>query len=280
VVAVSSRHPRLRHVLALLISLAAATGTTVGGQTPSQPLPRAAVRLPAWRNRLLGVYDADTGLPLEGAQVLDVLGGWSALTTTTGTVSLAFMDSGGTLIRVRKLGYNPYTFITWLTAADSTPITVVISKMGTVLPQIVTSDRATAAARGPADTIRKLDLNGYYGRRQSSGAPSSAFLSGEKLERLTLLSDVKSVTGRDICTNNTYIDGVRTMIPSSGRALRNGIDMLLSPDMVAAIEQYRSSEVPAQYSSMPSGGGAMVRPSANPSNVPADEGCATLIWTK
>jgi hypothetical protein len=269
-----------RRVFALVCVLASATVASAAAQTPPQPTPPAAVRLPAWRNRLLGVYDGDTGLPIEGAQVLDVLGGWSALTTMTGTVSLAFMDSGGTLVRVRKLGYNPYTFITWLTAADSSPITVVITKMGTVLPQIVTSGRATAAARGPADTIRKLDLNGYYERRQTSGAPASAFLSGEKLERLTLLSDVKSITGRDICTNNTFIDGVRTLIPSAGRALRNGIDMLLTPDMVAAIEQYRSSEVPAQYSSMPSGGGQLLRPGGNPATPPADEGCATLIWTK
>jgi hypothetical protein len=54
-----------------------------GGQT-SAPLP-------AYRARLLGVFNAQTGDPIEGAEVFDVFSKTKALTTATGTITLSFL---------------------------------------------------------------------------------------------------------------------------------------------------------------------------------------------
>ena len=42
--------------------------------------------------------------------MLDLRTGMSALTTNTGTLSLFFVDTAGTLIRIAKLGYEPQSF--------------------------------------------------------------------------------------------------------------------------------------------------------------------------
>ena len=52
----------------------------------------------AQRGRIVGVFDQTSGDPIEGARVRDMLTGTSALTTKTGTVSLSFVDTAGTLL--------------------------------------------------------------------------------------------------------------------------------------------------------------------------------------
>ena len=50
----------------------------------TQARAQESPRLPAYRARILGVFDANTGEPIEGAQVSDVLSKASSLTTKTG----------------------------------------------------------------------------------------------------------------------------------------------------------------------------------------------------
>ncbi len=82
-------------------AFAAITAVGVAAQTPPA---RDTSHGPAYRARVLGLFDQATGQPIAGADVFDVSSGWSAQTTVTGTVSLIFLPDGGGLVRIRKVG--------------------------------------------------------------------------------------------------------------------------------------------------------------------------------
>jgi hypothetical protein len=223
--------------------------------------------------RLVGVYDANSGQPLADVSITNVATGLSAKTTSTGTLSLFFVDTAGGMLRVRKVGYKPLTMLATNGSQDTTPLTVLLEPSSVQLGPVVTTARAH---RGPADTVRALELNGFYDRRLTTGAPSSAFITSEKIERLHLVSDVAELSGRQICLTNLYLDGVRITAPPANGGLgkgrvpnnlwRNPADFLVSPTEVMAIEMYHSGEAPAEYNS------------TRPPNGP-DCG-VTLLWTK
>jgi hypothetical protein len=223
--------------------------------------------------RLLGVFDYDTWEPIEGARVLDLLTGWSAVTTSTGTLSLFFVDTAGSFLQVAKLGYATQRFVVGSATIDTAGITIMLKANAQMLPTVVTRGKR---GRGPADTVQLLERSGFYDRRQTSGTPLSAFVTSEKIAKLTLMADITRLSGRQICATNLYINGIkvdppslRSAMPGSGAMvvvaapLRNYLDALVTPGEVLGIELYRSSDVPARFN--PGRGG----------------GCgATLVWTK
>jgi hypothetical protein len=80
-----------------------------------------------YRARLLGLFDDATGAPVEGAEVLDILTGTRGLTSETGTISLAFVTDGGSLIRIQKAGYQPMTMSVMISPVDTVPITLTLA---------------------------------------------------------------------------------------------------------------------------------------------------------
>jgi hypothetical protein len=97
---------------------------------PVKPAPAAPAgsTMPAYRFRLLGVYDAQTGDPIEGAFVTDLTTGTKARTTSTGTVSLAFLAEGTTPVRISKEGYEDLSIGVEISAEAVTPLTLIMSK--------------------------------------------------------------------------------------------------------------------------------------------------------
>jgi hypothetical protein len=256
--------------LGFAATIAATTAAmALGAQSPSAALSERV-------GRIVGVFDETSGKPIEGAQIRDLASGSWAATTATGTVDLFFVKASTVLIRITKLGYEPLTLPVDNSAESSLPLTLTLKATAQPIDGMVTT---AVRRRGPADTVRKLEMIGFYDRRQASGAPASAFVTQDKIERLTLLSDLPKVTGRPICTENLYIDGVRVDVPRltgpkpglRGQAivappLKDGLDALLGTYDVLAIELYRVADTPSQFNK------------TRPQNTGA---CGTtLIWTK
>jgi len=84
--------------------------------------------LPAYRYRLLGVFDDETGDPIEGADVADVNTGTRARTTATGTVSLVFLPEGGTPVRITKPGYEDLTIGVEISEDQREPLTLLMKR--------------------------------------------------------------------------------------------------------------------------------------------------------
>jgi hypothetical protein len=113
----------------------------------------------------------------------------------------------------------------------------------------------------------RLERVGFYDRRARSVAPERAFISAERIENLTTFSDLRRFTGRDVCKNNIYVDGVRILnIPAQG--LRSNVLDFLGVESVAGIEMYDgAAEVPVEYG-VKQKAGSVAR------------ACATVVWTK
>lgn len=134
-------------VVAALSLVIARTGSA---QTPSPGPPKPpAAATPLYRLRVLGVFDAESGEPLEGAEVADALNHVSALTTSTGTVSLIFLPEGGNMVQIKKVGYKPMILAVEIGPPDTLPITVVLNRLAATaaggaqtLPTVVTKDSA------------------------------------------------------------------------------------------------------------------------------------------
>src|SRR6185312_14642586 len=162
----SGRRPLMRASNGLarhLILSAALVTTAVTAGAQSTPDSAKAATVPAYRFRVLGVLDADSGQPVEDAEVINVLSGVSAKTTKTGTVSLFFLAEGVSMVRIRKLGYATQAMAVEIGPNATTPITIVFER-AQQLPAVVTTDSAphwiSSALRG-FEERRKTGL-GYF----------------------------------------------------------------------------------------------------------------------
>ena len=205
------------------------------------------------------VRDSVTGLPVADVEVVALRTRISAVTARNGTAVLTLVDGTEALIRLRRIGYRPLTLWVATTNRDSSR-TVFLVPLPQPVSEVVTAGRAGTRHRGPADTLRTLELNGFYERRRRTVAPASAFVTEEKLSRLTTLEDLRHLTGRGLCVPNLYVDGMRVRVDRSFYSW-------LRPDRVAGIELYtHAPEIPALYNvTLPSG---------------STSACATVIWTK
>jgi len=144
--------------------------TAVSAQSWLRARPRAPT-LPRYRHRVLGVYAEMTGSPIEGVEVMDVMSGTTAFTTQTGTVSLAFLPDGGSLVRLRKAGYATLTLTVGISPRDTTPMTVVMKRRLRDLP--------TAVSRDSAPRYLSPGLHGFEERRRAG-------LGGQFVDEATL----------------------------------------------------------------------------------------------
>lgn len=107
------------------------------------PLVAAAQTVvPAYRARILAVYTTD-GDPIEDAEVVDENSSTTALTTKTGTVSLAFLAEGASIVRVRKVGFLAKTMLVNISPVDTVPLMVMLETSLQRLEKIITTSTAS-----------------------------------------------------------------------------------------------------------------------------------------
>jgi hypothetical protein len=244
------------------------------------------------RMRVIGVFDRQTGQPLDGVEVRDFNSGLTALTTRTGTVALLLEDTLGTLIRIKKVGYTPQTLMVGTAVKDTIPLTVDLLRAGMLLEKVIVTANGRTLRLGPRDTVQTLLENGFYERRASSAASADAFITGDNLRATVLLSDARFF-GRPICESNVYVDGmpmnfVDGAAPRAGVFTHEGIDAFIDPSQIAGIETYRFGDLPASTTNTFAGDRALSGLGASSSfsaianglNSATVTGCVTLIWLK
>ena len=215
----------------------------------------AKAQVPAYRARVLGVFDVRTGEPVEGVEITDLASGTWALTTRTGTVSLAFLPEGESSVRARKLGYAPITRPVRISPVDTTPITLIMTPVVNILPDVVVRDSAPdyiSPGLRDFEERRKTRLGQYITEGELRKADAREL--PDVLRRLsgTLVScttrtprqcSLQSSRFAGICPYTIYLDGIR--VGDSNLLMYNVSEL-------GAVEAYSATTAPAQYS--PKGG--------------------------
>jgi glucose/arabinose dehydrogenase len=177
--------------------------TAVSAQGWLRARPRAA-SLPRYRHRLLGAYEETTGNPIEGVEVMDVMSGTTDRTSQTGTVSLAFLPDGGSLVRLRKAGYATLTVTAGISPKETAPMTIVMKRSARDLP--------TAVSRDSAPRYLSPGLHGFEERRRAG-------LGGQFVDEATLRKmdgDAMSTVLRRF--HGATLDGGRLVATRKGTA--------------------------------------------------------------
>jgi hypothetical protein len=271
----------MHRVLVLTLGSAIAITTAARSQTPTPPAKSdtAARASTAYRYRILGVFDEQTGDPIEGVEVSDVLNGNKSLTTKTGTVSLFFLPDGGSLVRLRKLGYEVQTFLVAISPTDTAPITATLTR-ATQLATVVVKDSASKyiapglrgfeerramgfgqfideaeMRKNDEKTLAELLVARMPGLIRVPGRSGATYLaSARKPCSGPALSGCRAPN----CFVAVYVDGVRTydagmnagQIPDFGR---------LNPRDYAAAEFYAGgASVPVEYNATNGGCGVLL----------------------
>ena len=273
--------PRMRLVLC---GVAIAT-IALPRRAPSQSAPpaaRVATDSLAYRHRLLGVFDERTGDPLQGAEVRDMYSGTVALTTATGTVSLAFLPAGRTLVVIRKLGYLPRSVFVTISRTDTAALTLLLAPQPVTLPTVTTTDSADShlppvlreferrRRAGQGRFISEAQLRARDGQQMSTvlaALPGLSVHSGSVVGTRGTSAGPVIMSAGTACYATVYQDGAmiyQAAFQLQTRAPQPPPDFSrLSADLYSAVEFYAS---PAEYP---------------PSISPTNNNCGVLmLWTR
>jgi len=211
----SAARRRWRQSLAVATFLGASQTTIAAGQSP---VPDSGHRQSSAHGRVLGVFDQTTGDPIVGAEVTDLLTGDHALTTPTGTVSLWFLRAKGTMVEVRKIGYEPWKAV--VDPNDSIPMTVLLQRVAK-LPTVHSTAKLNIAAdegvRGGFD--RRCDAPNVSCVREDVIDSHPANTLGDLLVRAPGIVPGRELrmhsNGTGLCRPTYYIDGFKWTVPGS-----------------------------------------------------------------
>jgi hypothetical protein len=274
-------HRAFRLMLAALAGLIAVT-PAARSQDPTPPAKSDTAKhaSTAYRYRILGVFDEQTGDPIESVEVSDVLNGNKSLTTKTGTISLFFLPEGGSLIRLRKVGYEMQTFLVAISPADTTPITATLTR-ATQLATVVVTDSAPKYISPGLRGFEERHSKGFgqfidEAEMRKNDEKTLAELLVARMPGLTrvagrggatyIVSSRKSCSGPALgagcrapnCFVAVYVDGVRTFDAGMNASQLPDFGRLNSRDYAAAEFYAGGASVPVEYNATNGGCGVLL----------------------
>ncbi len=261
--------------------LAAAVAAAAAQQQQDKPADTTAAHRAAadqrYRYRLLGVYDDESGEPIPGAEVRDMLSGLSSPTSATGTVSLFFLPDSGSLIHVRKIGYDPQTLTVAITPKDTAPVTIALHKSAQQLPTVTVTGKSapiyiSSRLRGAQERIDE-HAGGYYIDENEM----------RKLDNETLKEALEPHMPGMMPTQGAHGE---TYLVSSRHPCANTMGGCRNPNCYVSvyIDGIRSTQVPQDFNRLSSQDYAIAEFYSSPESTPAEFGhsqCGTLLlWTR
>jgi len=241
----------------LLITCFTSMAVLARAQTPAS--------VPAYRARVLGVYDANTGDPIDGVRVTAVGSGTWAATTKTGTVSLAFLPDGGDSVTIRKAGYKPTGQFIEISPTDTAAVTVILTPTEVVLPAVVTKDTAPhyiSPGLQAFEERRKTGFGQFIPESEMRKSDNRQMV--DVLRRLHGINFICSSRVPFICRafplTNTKLEGPKCPLTLYVDGVRYADDNLmnLQVNQFAAVEAYIGARAPAQYNATSSGCGVLL----------------------
>lgn len=185
----------------------------------------------AWRfpGRLLGVYDGGSGRPIQDVEVTDIFNGVTFRTPASGLITLGFLPEGRSLVRIRKIGFTPESMFVSITPRDTTPVTVVLTRM---------TDLAAVLIKDSTNKYISPNLRAFEERRRMGIGHFVTEGELRKQDGLTLghalakvaglhgTADGKIVSTRGGCSPDIWVDGIKggaplTIVTSETRARRD-----------------------------------------------------------
>lgn len=221
--------------------------------------PRAAT-VTVW------VISAETGIPLEGAQVMLLRSEWSSTPTdSVGRAVLRNLPRRADKLQVRRAGHTSHIVGVPLDTHADLELTISLARAGTAtLDTVVAIARARASSAPGFDARRSHGHGRFFNRAEIERLRPRTMIdllrgaSGIRVERGSggyFVRHIRASHNRD-CPIAVYVDGV-LVTTETGRVRRgssvfDGIQM----ELVEAVEIYGVSEVPPQFNR--AGGGCGV----------------------
>ena len=267
------RVPPTRFAAVAWVLIAALAPALARSQVPARS---SAPPSPKYIGRLIGVFDESTGDPIDSVEIRDVITGSYTFTTRTGTVALSFVDTAGSLIRIRKFGYSPITMFIG-NAPGLPPVTLTLEPIAQRLPTVVTRDSVRhylSPALSAFEERRKTGMGYFVSEaelRKEDNRPLANVLRSHVAtlaiqdivmggQRVTIATSRRGNGGA--CPVDVFLDGVKlnsnqqsgtlTVLGSGrsrGTALQQGyvdLTQFLVMDL-AGLEFHNVGDMPAEF---------------------------------
>jgi hypothetical protein len=216
-----------------------------------------ALALPAYRRRRIDITDDISHLPLAGAEVLDETSDRSlGLTFADGSVSMASLPPGRSLLRVRKVGYGQQTVIINVDPKDTLPVAVSLQTATQLATVKVTADAiATVGSRlayeSGFEDRAKVGIGHFMTVKDFDRHPADNLANA--LQQMGVTQGFLGAGGTVLlgghmgkCPVTIYMDGALLYAPSLHQPLAD-VSSMQGIDFAAAEYYAGASEVPAEY---------------------------------